>query len=311
MKKRVVALCVCFNELQYFLKSVVSSLWDAVDHIVIADGSPFGSSTDGTIEWLESLDNYKVTYVTGKYSNLWEQKNIAMKLGLELNPDYFLTCDSDEIFKKDDLEEILSYINVPNSPSVVMYKMYHTWKDLNHYQVGGPYSNPFIRLFKNVEGIRYDPPPAGDEPRDKAGRYLKMDEFYVKDTIFLAVPKVFHVGHSKTIVNEFLKVMRYAKWESASLEQALKRIELNGWFNETNPEPTLSVVLPESILKFKDPCEGCPKTRNLIAYCYNDCPVAKEKNFKYEKCMYDGIEEKIKQVLEKVGIKQVDGFKRA
>jgi len=251
------------------------------------------------------LENDKIFYCTGTFKNLYEQKNVAMQIGLKFNPDYFLTCDADEIFKKEDLEEIISYINVPNPPSVVMFKMYHTWKDLQHYQIGGPFSNPFIRLFKNVEGVNYYPPPAGDEPRDKDGKYLKMDEFYVKDTTYLAIPKVFHVGHSKTIFHEFLKVMRYAKWESATLEQALKRITLNGWFNENNPEPILSIALPETLIEYKDPCAGCPKTRNLIAYCYNDCLVAKEKNFQYEKCMYQGIEGDVKAILEKAGIKQI------
>lgn len=299
-KKKIASLVVAYQEHQYFLKQAVESVWEFSDKIIIVDGSPFGSSTDGTIEWAKTLDPEKVIFETGTYTTLWAQKNVAMKLGLQSNPDYFFTVDADEVYKEDDLYGLRMMINVQDPPPVIMFKMYHTWKDLKHYQIGGPFSNPFIRLFKNVSGIHYDPPPAGDEPQDDQGRYLKIHKDYVEKTIFLGRALTFHVGHSKTIWHEFLKVLRYAKWESASLTEALRRIALNGWFEIRNTEGILEVEFPKTLKEYKDPCEGCPKTRHLINYCKNVCPIGKE--FKYEQCMYQFKD--LKEDLEKAGIPQ-------
>lgn len=305
MQKKVVALIVTFQEYQWYLKDVIDGLWDACDKIVVVDGSPFGPSTDGTMDYLKMLDSDKVVYASGKFKNLWQQKNVAMTAGLNFKPDYFLTCDADEIMHEDDLKMLKQQIEIESPPPVVMFKMFHTWKDFKHHQVGGPFSNPFIRLFKNVEGIKYSPPPAGDEPQDKEGRYLKIHDFYVTKTKFLSEPLTLHVGHSKSIVHEMLKVMRYAKWENASIDQFLWRIQNNTWFNDNNPEPELPESIQTKFRDFTDPCAGCPKNRHLINYCLNDCPIAKEKNFKYEDFSYTEInKDNIKKYLEDYGIKQ-------
>jgi len=300
MSKMIVSLIAAYQEHQYFLKQAVESIWEFSDKIIIVDGSPFGPSTDGTKAWAQSLDKNKVVFQEGTFTNLHEQKNVAMTLGLQYSPDYFFTCDADEIYREDDLHALRVIVEADNAPPIVMFKMYHTWKDLIHFQTGGPFSNPFIRLFKVVSGIHYNPPPAGDEPQDDQGRYLKIDKHYVADTLFLGKPLTFHVGHSKTIWHEFLKVLRYAKWESATLEGALHRIGLNGWFDDKNIEGVLNLDFPKTLVDYKDKCEGCPKTRHLINYCKNECPIG--KTLEYEKCMYDIPD--LKEELEKAGISQ-------
>ena len=303
MKRKIVSLIVTYNAYQWFLKDVIDSLWDFSDKIVVIDGSPNGSSTDGTIDYLNMLDPEKVVYGSGKFSNLWEQKNAAMTKGLEFNPDYFLTCDSDEIMHPEDLKTLREYVDVEDAPPVVMFKMYHTWKDFQHHQVGGPFSNPFIRLFRNVNGIHYDPPPAGDEPRDAEGRYLKLNDFYVLKTKYLSEPLTLHVGHSLDIGTEALKVMRYAKWESVSIDQFLWRISKNTWFDDRNPEPELPKKTMDKFRDFDDPCKGCPKTRNLISYCFNECPFG--KTIQREQFTYPEInKDNIGKYLEDYGIKQ-------
>jgi hypothetical protein len=303
MHKKIVSLIVASNEYQWWLKDVIDGLWEFSDKIVVVDGSPFGPSVDGTIEYLKMLDSEKVAYGSSTFNTLCEQKNAAMKIGLDFNPDYFLTCDADEIMHPDDLKTLRSYIDVENAPPVVMFKMYHTWKDFQHHQIGGPFSNPFIRLFKNVDGIHYDPPPAGDEPKDKEGRYLKIHDHYVLKTKFLPEPLTLHVGHSKDIGSECLKVMRYAKWESAPIEQFLWRISKNTWFDDRNPEPELPQKTMDKFRDFEDPCAGCPKNRNLISYCFNECPFGKtiqREQFSYSEINKDNIG----KYLEDYGIKQ-------
>ena len=303
MRKKVISLIVSSNEHQWWLRDVIEGLWEFSDKIVVVDGSPNGPSTDGTIDYLRMLDSDKVTFAVGRFTNLHEQKNVAMKIGLDHNPDYFLTCDADEILHPEDLKMLRTYIDVDNAPPVVMFKMYHTWKDFQRHQIGGPFSNPFIRLFKSVEGIHYDPPPAGDEPQDKEGRYLKINDYYVLKTKYLPEPLTLHTGHSKSIFNLFLKILRYASWESKTLLQALKVVSINGWMDEGNPEP----LLPEKILKkfrdFDDPCKGCPKSRNLIWYCRCKCEVGKK--FINEEYSYkDLTDNNLKETLEINGIPQ-------
>lgn len=296
---------MAFQEKQWWLKEVIDGIWEFSDKIIVIDGSPSGSSTDGTIEYLKCLDENKVAWATGTFKNLWEQKNVAMKFGLTFDPDYFMTVDADEILDQTDLKKLRTYIEIEDAPPVIMFKMWHTWKDFKHHQVGGPFSNPFIRLFKAVPGIHYDPPPAGDEPKDAENRYLKIHDYYVSKTKFLPEPITFHVGHSKNIAHEVLKIMRYAKWESAPIEQFLWRIEKNTWLDDKNPEPLLSDEIQAKFKDFDNPCEGCPKSRHLIDYCFNKCPIAKKCNFQYENFMYEEItKDNIKDLLEKYGIKQ-------
>lgn len=287
-KVNVVSLCVCYQENQFFLKQALNSVMNFSDKIVVVDGSPFGPSTDGTRDMLEKLQKenpYKIVAAEGTFKDLWEQKNAAMKLGLREKPDYFFTVDADEVYRENDLLALRYIIEADNAPEIVMFSMYHTWRDFNHHQIGGPFSNPFIRLFKVQDGIHYDPPPAGDEPKDVKARYLKTDLWYKDKTLYLGRPLTFHYGHSKTIWFEFLKVLRYAKWENASLEAALRRIAINGWFERENREPLLDVKPPLVMEKYEDPCKHCPKHRHLIWYCKEKCPIG--KNIKYEEPMYD------------------------
>ena len=223
-----------------------------------------------------------------------------MSYAKQFQPDYFLTVDADEVYHKDDLKALRYMVEADNAPEIVMFSMYHTWKDLIHIQKGGPFSNPFIRLFRLQDGIHYDPPPAGDEPQDDKNRYLKTDPWYRQKTFYLGRPLTFHYGHSKTIWFEFLKVLRYAKWEKVSIEAALRRIAINTWFNDNNPEPILDAEQPKVMKEYKDPCEGCPKTRNLICYCKETCPIGKK--IKYEEPMYDC--SNLRASLEREGITQ-------
>lgn len=297
--KFVTALCVCYQEKQYFLRQAIESIWNFADKIIIVDGSPFGPSTDGTKEWALSLDKNKVIFEEGTYTTLWAQKNVAMKLA-PTETQYFFTVDADEVYKEEDLYGLRMMIDTNDPPPVIMFKMYHTWKDLKHYQIGGPYSNPFIRLFKNVSGIHYDPPPAGDEPQDDQGRYLKIHKDYVEKTIYLGKALTFHTGHSKPIKSEVLKILRYAKWESASISEVMRRLSLNGWLNKENTEGILEVEFPKTLKEYKDPCEGCPKDRGLIDFCWNHCEISKK--IEYELPSYNFKD--LKDTLEKHGIEQ-------
>lgn len=115
MSIRISAVFSVFNAMEYFPYSL-RSIYDHVEEIVIFDGlidqfnkdgsieSDNGSSTDGTLEFIKSFPDtgHKIILDTRKWE--WEKTKRQAMVSIVKPCDYLMIIDSDEVYKKIELE---------------------------------------------------------------------------------------------------------------------------------------------------------------------------------------------------------------
>lgn len=95
----LVATINCYNDMP-LIKDCIESIYDKVGRIIAVDGSyddfpdGWGSSTDGTLEYLESLDNKVDIIVTFGLSEVEKRNKYLMQLS---DGDIVLNLDADEV----------------------------------------------------------------------------------------------------------------------------------------------------------------------------------------------------------------------
>ena len=132
-KRSVLAMMPVRNEANRYLKPVLDRLGTYVDGIVVLDDA----STDHTPELCRvhprvirferlsrPLFHHDEAKLRGK---LWQ-------LTAELNPDWILAVDADEIFESRSGLEIRAFLQQTNY-ELVTFPVYHFWGDFRHYRV--------------------------------------------------------------------------------------------------------------------------------------------------------------------------------
>jgi len=164
---------IIFNT-DFVLKECLSSVYDFADQILIAEGpvtfwqnQGYTTSVDSTNEILHSFPdpNNKIKIVHRQYSEKDEQCNSYMSL-LNNDIDYIWNLDSDEIFKKEDIDKLLTIIEQNNITSVA-FKSLTFYGGFDHYLTGFEEAADFHRISKVYPGAKWAthrPPTIANPP---------------------------------------------------------------------------------------------------------------------------------------------------
>jgi len=155
-----------------FIEYSLKSVYDFAHEIIIIEGAvencmfaanADGSSTDGTVEFIESFPDpqNKVKLIQGRWPEKCEMQNEALK---HVTGDYVWLIDSDEVYKRGDLERIRQILASDPSITQVNFMPNNFWKGLDYVVYSSKFfefSNHFRRLFKFVPGavfVSHRPP---------------------------------------------------------------------------------------------------------------------------------------------------------
>ncbi|MFX0200139.1 MAG: methyltransferase domain-containing protein, partial [Candidatus Hodarchaeota archaeon] len=146
-----------------FIEYSLKSVYDFAHEIIIVEGAvekcmfaanPDGSSTDGTVEFIKSFPDTqnKIRLIQGKWPEKCEMQNEALKY---VTGDYVWLIDSDEVYKREDLEKIKEVLKADPSITQVNFIPDSFWKGPNYIFVSPEFFKQwchFRRLFKYITG---------------------------------------------------------------------------------------------------------------------------------------------------------------
>ena len=103
-----------------FIEASLKSIYDSAYEIIIVEGAvkqcmfaanADGSSKDGTVEFIKAFPDpgKKVKLIQGIWPEKCEMQNKAVKIA---TGDYIWLVDSDEVYKKKDIEVIIGMLDV-------------------------------------------------------------------------------------------------------------------------------------------------------------------------------------------------------
>lgn len=158
----------------YVLKEVLESIYPYANQILIAEGpvswwqaQGVTTSTDGTNELIDNFPDpeNKITIVHSIYKEKDEQCQAYMQHFKEDN-DYIWNIDSDEIFKKEDIEKIIELLD-KEKYTTVAFKSLSFYGGFDDVISGFEEEIPFIRIRKIYPGsywFTHRPPTIAHRP---------------------------------------------------------------------------------------------------------------------------------------------------
>lgn len=153
------------STIQYSL----ASIYDVAKEILIVEGavekyaeynpdmvSREGGSVDDTLDVIESFpdpDNKIKILAAGR---LWRDKpEMQNMIAKAITGDVFLKVDSDEVYKRRDLQRILREFEVDSALTLFNYRFWHFWHTLDQIAVGGQWDSPMARCWRWRPGFHY------------------------------------------------------------------------------------------------------------------------------------------------------------
>lgn len=121
-----------------FLKAALESIYESAHEIIIIEGAEQqgmfaanfdGSSKDGTVEFIKTFSdpNKKIKLIQGKWGFKRDMQNLALK-GETVSGDYIWLVDSDEIYKKEDINTIKQMLVKDPTIYQINFPIIHFWK---------------------------------------------------------------------------------------------------------------------------------------------------------------------------------------
>ena len=149
-----------------FIEYSLKAIYDFAHEIIIAEGAvtdcmfaanPDGSSRDGTVEFIKSFPDpkNKIKLIQAKWPEKCEMQNQALK---HVTGDYVWLIDSDEVYKREDLEKTKELLRKDPSITQVNFIPNNFWKGLDYIFVSPMFfeqPHHFRRLFKYVPGAQF------------------------------------------------------------------------------------------------------------------------------------------------------------
>lgn len=173
---------IVFNG-NYVLKECLESIYEYASQILVAEGpvtywqeQGHTTSTDGTNEILHDFydpDN-KISIVHGQFKEKTEQCNTYIK-NMREDTDYMWSIDCDEIFKKEDIETVISAIEEYKFTSVG-FKSLSFYGGFENYMTGFEEQSEFHRIKKVYPGSCWldHRPPTMKHKTEKVWRDLHL-----------------------------------------------------------------------------------------------------------------------------------------
>lgn len=146
-----------------FLEYSLKSVYDFAHEIIVVEGAvekcmfaanPDGSSKDGTVEFLKAFPDpaHKIRLIQGRWPEKCEMQNEALRY---VTGDYVWLIDSDEVYKREDLEKIRIILKKDPSITQVNFIPDNFWKGLDYIFVSKKFfeaAHHYRRLFKYKPG---------------------------------------------------------------------------------------------------------------------------------------------------------------
>jgi hypothetical protein len=133
---------VTYNDMP-FVQTAVESVYDRVDHIIAVDGrykdfpGDEDFSTDGTVQYLRSLNKATVFFAPGMTEVEKRNEYLVGRKG-----DWYLHLDTDEEWTGD--------IKIPDADMCICWMAVDTTPNRNFHNMKR------IRLFRHVDGLHYE-----------------------------------------------------------------------------------------------------------------------------------------------------------
>lgn len=176
----------------FVLKECLDSIYPFASQILVAEGpvdffynKGFETSSDETNSILDGYDDRdkKITIVHGHWKEKDEECNAYMKY-LNDDIDYLWQVDSDEIYKEEDVANIISLLEKEN-PTSVGVKPISFYGGLNKYITGFEQNvDNFLRIFKVTPGCSWKThrPPTIRYPQQHSitEKHITSEELFEK-----------------------------------------------------------------------------------------------------------------------------------
>jgi len=182
----------------YVLRECLESIYPYATQILIAEGpvkywqsQGRTSSTDNTNDILDNFPDpeNKIKVIHGQYEEKDDQCNAYMSL-LREDIDYLWQIDSDEIYKKEDIEKILHLLK-EESPTSIGVKSCSFYGGFEDY-IGGfeEATDYFLRIFKVYPGTKWKthrPPTVKHMPNVNTlvENHINSNELYEKTGVLM------------------------------------------------------------------------------------------------------------------------------
>jgi glycosyltransferase involved in cell wall biosynthesis/ADP-heptose:LPS heptosyltransferase/predicted O-methyltransferase YrrM/ubiquinone/menaquinone biosynthesis C-methylase UbiE len=149
-----------------FIEYSLKSIYEFAHEIIIVEGAvekcmfaarPDGSSKDGTVEFLRRFPDpkRKIRLIQGRWPEKCPMQNEALKY---VTGDYVWLIDSDEVYKREDLEKMKEVLRQDPSITQANFILDNFWKGLDTIFVSDKFFEPAYhcrRLFRYVPGAMF------------------------------------------------------------------------------------------------------------------------------------------------------------
>jgi len=131
---------IAFNE-EYLIGAALHSIVKHVDKVVVIDGSPWGASTDRTVEIARSFDN--VVVVSGTWPDEHRQRQAYLDQMDKHHDNWCIKVDADEVWCEDQIVRLLRHMRSTSS-MLLRYHSYEFWKTGRLLLSGDLYDEPNV-----------------------------------------------------------------------------------------------------------------------------------------------------------------------
>jgi hypothetical protein len=187
----------------YLLKENLESLYPFAHQIVITEGpvkhyigKGYTTSTDDTVSIIKSFPDpeNKIILIQGQWPEKDEMCNAYAKL---LTGDYVWHIDSDEFYKKEDMEKIIKYLTDNQNDCYSMaFKFRSFYGGLERYITGFEENFETVRIQKIIPGesrwLTHRPPTMIWPPTGKKCREMGHIDHHTTDSWGV---RIFHYSH--------------------------------------------------------------------------------------------------------------------
>lgn len=272
---KVVSGMIVYNN-KLLVEAAIRSVLGFVDKIAIVDGSPWGPSTDGTAEIIQSIHSDKIEYISGTWNNKTEQRNEYVKMlkTYQARKNWLFMIDADEVYKPADLQMVENAMDLADPFETSIYvKHIHFWRNFSTVITGGmwggPKANVLFRINRFWKGTYYGKHNSLGFESENGYQSLDLGEKSLASQV-----RVYHYGHALSLESEWVRSYYMAKrgdYEGVSTEKECRqhaKQAAHNWlygeghgkgvheetFNDTHPSEIQKLIEKKrSVLTWNDP----------------------------------------------------------